>query len=242
MQRGSILARASKAASAVAIKTTVEDAALVERRRAQLTQAAIACFSQNGYHPTTVRDVAERANVSIGLIYQYVGDKEDLLFLALQEVLQEYERQIPLALQGIDDPLLRLCSAVRTHCRISAGAVDATVLAYRETKSLRRARRDAIKQKELSSNELIAACVRDCVASGLFTDIDIDMFVYQMVMFSHSWALKAWHFGRQMDVDTYVDRGLRLMLRGVLTASGERSLRAMEIRAAPPRAQGRSRP
>lgn len=206
----------------------MEDTALVERRRAQLTQAAIACFSENGYHSTTIRDVAERADVSIGLIYQYVGDKEDLLFLALQEVLQAYERQIPLALQGIDEPLQRFCVAVRTHCRINAAAVDATVLAYRETKSLRRERRDAIKQKELSANALIAGCVRGCVESGLFTDIDLDLFVYQIVMFSHSWALKAWHFARQMEVDTYVDRGLRLMLRGVLTAAGERTLRGME--------------
>lgn len=208
----------------------MEDSALVERRRAQLTQAAIACFSENGYHSTTIRDVAERADVSIGLIYQYVGDKEDLLFLALQEVLQTYERQIPLALQGIDEPLQRLCTVVRTHCRINAAAVDATVLAYRETKSLRRERRDAIKQKELKANELIAACVRDCVESGLFGEIDIDLFVYQVVMFSHTWALKAWHFARQMDVDTYVDRGLHLLLRGVLTAAGERGLRRMEAR------------
>ncbi|HTW72037.1 MAG TPA: TetR/AcrR family transcriptional regulator [Acetobacteraceae bacterium] len=206
----------------------MEDAALVERRRAQLTQAAIACFSENGYHSTTIRDVAERANVSIGLIYQYVGDKEDLLFLALQEVLEAYQRQIPLALEGIRDPLQRLRTAVRTHCRIHGGAVDATVLAYRETKSLRRERRDAIKQKELDANALIAACVQDCIACGYFCDIDVDMFVYQAVMFSHTWALKSWHFARRMDVDTYVDRGLPMMLRGVLTAAGERSLRTLE--------------
>ena len=206
----------------------MDDSALVERRRAQLTQAAIACFSENGYHSTTIRDVAERAEVSIGLIYQYVADKEDLLFLALQEVLEAYQRQIPQALEGISEPLQRLCTAVHTHCRINGGAVDATVLAYRETKSLRRERRTAIKQKELEANEMIAACVRDCIASGLFSDIDIDMFVYQIVMFSHTWALKAWHFGKLMDVGTYVDRGLKLMLRGVLTAAGERTLRALE--------------
>ena len=219
----------------------MEDPALVERRRAQLTQAAIACFSQNGYHSTTIRDVAERADVSIGLIYQYVGDKEDLLFLALQEVLRAYERQIPLALQGIDEPLQRFAVAVRTHCRINAAAVDATVLAYRETKSLRRERRDAIKQKELAANELIAACVLGCVEAGLFSDIDRELFVYQIVMFSHTWALKAWHFAKQMDVDTYVDRGLHLMLRGVLTEAGERELRAMEDGVGRAAARGQAR-
>jgi TetR/AcrR family transcriptional regulator, cholesterol catabolism regulator len=206
----------------------VEDSALVERRRAQLTQAAIACFSDRGYHSTTIRDVAERANVSIGLIYQYVGDKEDLLFMALQAVLDTYMRQIPLALKDTTDPLQRFCLAVQAYSRVNGSTIDATVLAYRETKSLRKERRRAIMQKELETNELIAACIRDCIDAGLFEEIDVDLFVYQIVMFSHAWALKAWHFAKKMDVDTYVERGLRLMLRGVLTRSGAKRMLELE--------------
>ena len=213
-----------------AIKTTVEDSALVERRRAQLTRAAIACFSERGYHPATIRDVAERADVSIGLIYQYVGDKEDLLFMALQEVLDSYMRQIPLALEGIADPLQRFCAAVRAYARVNGSSVDATVLAYRETKSLHKDRRNAIMQMERDTNELIAACVRDCIGAGLFEAIDVDMFVYQIVMFCHAWALKAWHFAKTMDVDTYVERGLRLMLRGVLTRNGTKRMARLAAR------------
>ena len=93
-------------------KAKVEDDALIERRRQQLTLAAIACFGERGYHSTTIRDVAERAEVSVGLIYQYVDDKEDLLFLALQEVLELYRRQIPVALSGLSDPLERFRAAV----------------------------------------------------------------------------------------------------------------------------------
>lgn len=212
------------------IKTTVEDTALVERRRAQLTQAAIACFSERGYHPTTIRDVAERADVSIGLIYQYVGDKEDLLFMALQEVLDSYMRQIPLALDGKTDPLQRFCAAVQAYCRVNGTSVEATVLAYRETKSLRKERRMAIMQMEQATNGLLAACVRDCVAAGLFEEVDIDIFVYQIVMFCHTWALKAWHFARMMDVDTYLERGLRPLLRGVLTRAGTRRLQALHAK------------
>jgi AcrR family transcriptional regulator len=218
----------SRPAEKSAIKTTVEDSALVERRRAQLTRAAITCFSERGYHPTTIRDVAERADVSIGLIYQYVGDKEDLLFMALQEVLDTYKRRIPLALEGITDPLQRFWAAVQAYARVNGSTVDATVLAYRETKSLRKDRRNAIMQMERDTNELIAACVRDCIDAGLFEAIDVDMFVYQIVMFCHAWALKAWHFAKTMDVDTYVERGLRLMLRGVLTRAGTKRMARLE--------------
>ena len=220
--------------TSIKIKTTVDDSALVGRRRAQLTRAAIACFSERGYHPTTIRDVAERAGVSIGLVYQYIGDKEDLLFMALQEVLDSYMGQIPLALEGVVDPLQRFCTAVRAYCQVNGSSVDATVLAYRETKSLRKERRAAIMQKELDTNELIAACVRDCIAAGLFEELDVDMFVYQIVMLCHSWALKAWHFAKSMDVDTYVQRGLKLLLRGVLTRAGTRRMHRLEANGAGP--------
>jgi AcrR family transcriptional regulator len=226
--RTTALTRSTRHLAETKIKTTVDDTALVERRRAQLTKAAITCFSERGYHSTTIREVAERADVSIGLIYQYIGDKEDLLLMALQEVLDTYMRQIPLALDGIADPLQRFRVAVRAYARVNGSSVDATVLAYRETASLRKERRHLIMQKEEETNDLIAACVRDCIAAGLFESIDIDMFVYQIVMFSHAWALKAWHFARTMDVDTYVERGLRLMLRGVLTRAGVKRMAKLE--------------
>lgn len=205
------------------IKTRIDDPALVERRRAQLTAAAIATFSDRGFHSTTIRDVALRAGVSIGLIYQYVKDKDDLLLLALMEVLHSYRRQIPPALEDVADPLERFCTAVRTYCHVNGENREATVLAYRETKSLSKKRRDLIKQLECETNELIAACVRDCVTAGLFRrDLDVELFTYQIVMFSHAWALKAWRFASQMNVDEYVDRGLRLMLFPVLTGEGEK--------------------
>ncbi len=193
-----------------------DDDALVGRRRRQLTLAAIACFSARGYHSTTIRDVAERAEVSVGLVYQYVEDKEDLLFMALQEVLDAYRRRIPAALEGLSDPLERFHACVRSYCEVNDEASDATVLAYRETKSLRPDRREIIKRLELETNAMIDACIRDCIAAGVFTAVDIEMFTHQLVMFCHGWALKAWRLRERMTVADYVARGLRLMLEPVL--------------------------
>jgi len=35
-------------------------------------------YGKQGYHVTTIKEVAQRAKVSVGLIYQYVQDKEDV--------------------------------------------------------------------------------------------------------------------------------------------------------------------
>jgi AcrR family transcriptional regulator len=213
---------------AIEIRARTEDLELLERRRAQFVAAAIALFGERGYHATTIRDIAERTGVSIGLVYHYFEDKEDLLFLALVEVLDSYRRRIPLALEGIKDPLARFCAAVRAYCRVNDATIDATVLAYRETKSLSKARRNLIKQKECETNELIAACIRDCVKARLFDrKVDVELLTYQIVMFCHAWALKAWQFRGRMTVDDYVKRGLRMMLNAVVTPTGGRRLAAL---------------
>lgn len=204
------------------VRNKVNDTALVVKRRSQILGAAIQLFGKRGYHATTIREIAERAGVSTGLVYQYFGEKEDVLFLALQTVLDSYKERIPPATAGILDPLERFRAAVHAYCRIIDANIDATVLAYRETKSVSPARRNVIKQKETETNALIENCVRDCVKAGLFENVDAELLTYHIVMFAHAWALKAWHFRGKMTVEQYVDRNLALLLNPILTERGRR--------------------
>lgn len=208
---------------AVKVVSKVEVPELVEKRQAQIVQAAVQLYGKQGYHVTTIREVALRAGVSVGLIYQYVHDKEDVLFLVVADVLDSYLREIPRALTGVTDPMERFCAAVSAYGHVIDERIDATLLVYRETKSLRRERRDLIKQKETDSNKLIADCIEHCVREGLFEPVDVELFTYQIVMFCHAWALKAWRFQGRMTIDEYVDRGLKLMLNAVVTSRGKRA-------------------
>jgi len=208
------------------IRSLVDDADLVKQRRAQITKAAITAFIHRGYHACTVRDIAKQAQVSVGMIYQYMGDKEDLLFLALVEILRACKEQISPALVGVEKPLQRFYKVVSTYCMVHAASPDATVLAYRETASLTKKRRNVIKQLEAEVIELISEQIHACINAGIFeNDIDVDLFCYQLIMFSHTWALKAWYFRPRMTIDTYVERGLRMLLRGVMTTKGARQIR-----------------
>jgi TetR/AcrR family transcriptional regulator, cholesterol catabolism regulator len=206
------------------VVSKVEIPELVEKRQSQILKAAIELYGRQGYHVTTIREVAQRAQVSVGLIYQYVHDKEDVLFLALVEVLDSYLREIPRALDGLTDPMDRFCAAVRAYGQVIDERIEATLLVYRETKSLGRQRRDLLKAKEIESNQLISDCIEQCVRSGLFEDVDVEMLTYMVVMFCHAWALKSWRFRGSLTIDQYVDRGLGLMLNPVVTARGRRGL------------------
>lgn len=205
------------------IQSRIDDAALVSRRRSQIVSAAIELFGKLGYHATTVRAIAERAGISTGLVYQYFGDKEDVLFLAIITVLESYRERIPPPAQTRVDLVPGFRAAVHAYCRVIDANIDATVLAYRETKSLHKSRRNAIKEMEAATNALVAAHIRACVNAGLFAPVDVDVLTYQIIMFAHAWALKAWHFRGRMSVTEYADRNLDILMRERLTAAGRRA-------------------
>lgn len=48
-------------------------------RRQQILEAAWECFAEKGYQQTTIRVIAERMNLSTGIIYSYFKGKDDLL-------------------------------------------------------------------------------------------------------------------------------------------------------------------
>lgn len=208
----------------------VADEALVQRRRDQIVAAAVELFSTQGYYRTTIQDVARKAGVSSGLIYQYVRDKEDVLLLSLLSVLDSYKREIPAALAGLTDPLERCRAAIGAYCRVIDQRRDAAVLAYRSSKSLPEKRRALIKSSELETNELIAACLRECIAGGLFRPINVDLVAYQLVMFAHTWALKHWRLRELCSLDEYIKEGFEFFAQALLTPKGWRHYRKFRTR------------
>jgi|29_taG_2_1085357.scaffolds.fasta_scaffold01162_1 AcrR family transcriptional regulator len=48
-------------------------------RRLMILQAAVMCFLENGFHQTGVRDIAARAGVSLGNLYNHFPGKHDVL-------------------------------------------------------------------------------------------------------------------------------------------------------------------
>ncbi len=77
--------------------------ALVEERRDQILKAAIEVFGEKGFERATIADVARRAGVAEGSIYNYFKNKGDLLIGIPQQIVQ-------LPIQAIT-PLLERTSA-----------------------------------------------------------------------------------------------------------------------------------
>lgn len=204
------------------LKSVVEDPLLVTKRRNQLALAAITLFSREGFHKSTVKDIADEAGVSAGLVYQYVSDKQDLLFLALLHIVQRNKEEIPAAIEGITDPIVRLHAAIDAYARIIAANRQAVLLTYRETKSLKPEYIEQMKQLELETNGFIEACMNECIAAGYLQETHVELLVYRIITAAHAWALKHWRLANIVSLDAYLDQAIHACWKPLLSAKGTR--------------------
>lgn len=61
------------------------------KRRREILDAALRCFTEKGYGATTIADVRERSGASTGSVYHHFGSKEELAAALYLEGLRDYQ-------------------------------------------------------------------------------------------------------------------------------------------------------
>jgi TetR/AcrR family transcriptional regulator, fatty acid metabolism regulator protein len=77
-------------------------------RRESIIQAAIEVFSRKGFQAAGISEIAQKAGVADGTIYQYFKNKEDLFFSIPIEKTKEFRSRVGLHLKGITGALNKL--------------------------------------------------------------------------------------------------------------------------------------
>ena len=175
-------------------------------------------MERDGSHAVSMQALAEEASVSVGLIYRYFQNKQDLLLAVIVQVLDAFAVEVPQALQAAgEDPVERVAAAFAAYCRVIDDHRHAAVLSYRESKTLGEEGRRRIKDLEIETSAPLRRAVQDAVDAGRFTVVDVDLFAYNLLLLAHSWALKHWYFERSLDFHTYVRKQTALALSAVVT-------------------------
>lgn len=187
---------------------------MIEARRNQICRAAIERFSSDGYHAATMQSIAATADMSVGLIYDYFRDKEELLVASMNDVLDAYAREVPVAISGKTDPFAQFLAAVHGFARVVDERRQAWLIGYREFHVLSARQRKQITDRDVATTKLIEDKIIACVRAGLFHPIDARILTYQILLLIHGWALSAWRLPR-MTLQKYIDSGLSILLKPV---------------------------
>jgi AcrR family transcriptional regulator len=131
--------------------------------------AAADSFVALGYHGTTMREIARRADLSVPGLYHHYPSKQNMLVAVLDAAMSDLRWRLDAALaEGGPSPVrqfeLLVCALVLFHChRTGLG-----MIAFSEMRSLEPASRRRITTRRTEVQRLFDTVVLEGAAHGLF--------------------------------------------------------------------------
>lgn len=196
----------------------VKDQQLIKKRREQMIKAAVTLFIEKGFHKTTTREIAKESGFSIGTLYEYIGSKEDILYLVCDaiydEVSEKLKQRLKQDVEGIDS----LKSAIAALFRVIDDLQDEVLVMYQESKSLPKEALTYVLQKELEMTVMIEQVIQECVDKGhlqLNTE-EVKQAAHNILVQSHMWTFRRWAVQKKYTIDEYIEIQTKLILEGLL--------------------------
>jgi AcrR family transcriptional regulator len=81
------------------IESIIKDSDLIEKKRRIIIKAASRLFVKKGFFRTTVSEIAKESGLTSGTLYNYIREKEDILFLMHEDLQKKVIDQIDLGMQ-----------------------------------------------------------------------------------------------------------------------------------------------
>ena len=130
------------------IPAMVKDERLIAKRRQQIVDGAVQLFIKKGFHKTTTREIARKCNMSIGTMYEYIQNKEDILYLVCDYIHCKMEKKIRRVIAEQDSGMESLVKGFRQLLKVMDEMRSYVLLIYQETKSLPKTRMKFVLQNE----------------------------------------------------------------------------------------------
>ncbi len=141
--------------------------------RQNLLSAAARCFAQNGFHATSVGQIAKAAGVSQGAMYNHFSGKEALIGALVAGVMDCARSSYARPLEGFVTD--RLCELVNACISLRDYPIDAPVWVeiLAETGRSQTVRQAFVEADETMRNSM-AQLIRTGISAGEFVDLDAD--------------------------------------------------------------------
>jgi AcrR family transcriptional regulator len=193
-----------------------------EERRAQIIEAALACFTRHGYVNATVDDIAAESGLSKGAIYWYFDSKHDLFQAAANVVMEEMVARSMTAMMACETATERLRVGARCLvdlCRELESYFGLIIEFW--TQSECREEATAFWAEMITEyRQGVEAIFEEAVQTGEFKPVDTEALAW-MMMAAYD-GLAAYHMMMpDLDIDR-ISEGFIEALMGGLQARGER--------------------
>ncbi|MCT8140072.1 TetR/AcrR family transcriptional regulator [Anaerobacillus sp. CMMVII] len=200
------------------VPSMVKDQQLIKKRREQMIKAAVTLFKEKGFHRTTTREIAKESGFSIGTLYEYIGSKEDILYLVCDAIYDEVSEKLKKRLTQDVEGIESLKSAIAALFKVIDDLQDEVLVMYQESKSLPKEALGYVLQKEMDMTAMIEQIIQECVKQGhlALADEEVKLAADNILVQAHMWTFRRWQVQKNYTLDQYIELQTKLLLDGLL--------------------------
>ncbi len=151
----------------VQIKASADTLKVLEKQRAILL-AASNLFRGKGFHATGMRDIATSAGMTVGNLYYYFRNKEEILAFCQEETLDRLKALVTQIRSAPERACDRLVALIVGHVRCLNEGIPGSLAHLEVPESLS----DAMKKKRDDYEDALRQLIRESVAEGTFEACD----------------------------------------------------------------------
>jgi AcrR family transcriptional regulator len=188
-----------------------------EERRMQIIEAALACFTRQGYANTTIDDIAAESGLSKGAIYWYFKSKDDVFKAAFISMFEDVGAESMAALQACETAVEKLRLAARTMVDLARdieGYFALIVEFWAQSEN-----RDEVMgfgaEVLTQYQQVIAAIFESGIQSGEFRAVDTDALAW-MIMTAYDGLAAYDMMLPNLDMDKISETFIETLLKGLM--------------------------
>ncbi|MEZ5714128.1 MAG: TetR/AcrR family transcriptional regulator [Paracoccaceae bacterium] len=145
----------------------------------RIRRAALRLFARQGFAAVSMRQIASEVGVQAGALYNYIPDKQTLLYELMREHLEALLAARAAATSA--GPAARLEDFTRHHIRFHIERPDEVFIAYMELRNLEPTNFAEIERLRRAYEDELERILRDGVAAGVFAVADPRIATYALI-------------------------------------------------------------
>ncbi|MBW2637722.1 MAG: TetR/AcrR family transcriptional regulator [Deltaproteobacteria bacterium] len=177
------------------VESFVRNQELVTMRRQQIIDGATKVFTSKGFHKSTVKEIAEASNLTMGTMYNYVRSKEDILYIVYDHMNSILMDGLKKALDNVTDPIDALRAALKQNMDTIDKYQEIILFLYNESSAFDRKSLHTVLAQESQYVELFEEFLRKSFKGKKINEcrlkIAADMLTYvPVILAQRRWSLK----------------------------------------------------
>ena len=187
---------------------------LSKERMRHILESSLRLFLKRGYQKTTIREICGSCGMSMGGLYHYVGSKEEILRLLIEDLLKTWEALLKKA-GSSGHPSEVLASALSGWVRLTDSFRDMFLLTYREFPAFPRTVSDRLNRVDIGTVEMFQGIIDTGGKSGVFECQHSRLLARSIKELGDIWVLKRWDFKKYCTLEQYIRAHIEMTIKSL---------------------------